>query len=68
MTVVQLCLILCDPWMVARQATLSMEFSRQEYWSGYPFPSSGDLPDLGTKHRSPSLQAYFFLPPEQPGE
>ena len=35
----------------------SMEFSRQEYWSGYPFPSPGDLPNPGTEPRSPALQA-----------
>ena len=37
------------PWTVARQAPLSMGFSRQEYWSGLPFPSPGDLPDPGIK-------------------
>ena len=37
---------LVNPWAVARQAPLSMEFSRQEYWSGLPFPTPGDLPDL----------------------
>ena len=37
------------PWIVARHATLSMEFSRQEYWSGWPFPSPGNLPDPGIK-------------------
>ena len=36
---------LCDPWTVALQAPLSMDFSRQEYWSGLPFPSPGDLPN-----------------------
>ena len=41
------------PWTVACQAPLSMGFSRQEYWSGLPFPSPGDLPDLGIKLRSP---------------
>ena len=42
----QLCLTLCDPTdCVAHQAPLSMEFSRQEYWSGLPFPSPGDLPN-----------------------
>ena len=40
------------PWTVACQASLSMEFSRQEYWSGLPFPAPGDLPDLGA---NPSL-------------
>ncbi|CAI9157934.1 unnamed protein product [Rangifer tarandus platyrhynchus] len=40
------------PWTVAHQAPLFMEFSRQEYWSGLPFPPSGDLPDPGTKRQS----------------
>ena len=42
-----------------------MEFSRQEYWSGLPFPSPGDLPDPGIEPQSPSLQADA-LPPEPP--
>ncbi|CAI9169360.1 unnamed protein product [Rangifer tarandus platyrhynchus] len=45
---------LCDPWTVAHQAPLSMGFSRQEYWSGLPFPSPGDLPDPGIEPGSPS--------------
>ena len=45
------------PWTIVYQASLSMEFSRQEYWSGLPFPSPEDLPDLGIKPRSPALQA-----------
>ena len=45
------------PWTVARQAPLSMGFSRQEYWSGFPFPLPGDLPDPGIKPASPVLQA-----------
>ena len=45
------------PWPVALQATQSMEFCRQEYWSEYPFPSPGDLPDPGIEHGSPALQA-----------
>ena len=45
------------PWTVAHQAPPSMGFSRQEYWSGLPFPSPGDLPDPGIKPRSPTLQA-----------
>ena len=45
------------PWTVAYQAPLSMGFSRQECWSGLPFPSPGDLPDPGIEPRSPSLQA-----------
>ena len=44
-------------WTVAHQAPLSMGFSRQEYWSGLPFLSPGDLPDPGIEHRSPTLQA-----------
>ena len=50
------------PWTVAHQALLSMEFSGQEYWSGFPFPSPGDLPDQGIKPRSPALQAGSLLP------
>ena len=45
------------PKTVAYQAPSSMEFSRQEYWSGWPFPSPGDLPNLGIEPRSPALQA-----------
>ena len=44
-------------WTVAGQAPLSMGFSRQEYWSGLPCPSTGDLPNPGIKHRSLSLKA-----------
>ena len=44
-------------WTAANQAPLSMEFSRQEYWSGLPFPSPGDLPNPGIKPRSPTLWA-----------
>ena len=44
-------------WTVAHQAPLSMGFSRQEYWSGLPFPSPEDLPDPGIEPRSPALQA-----------
>ena len=51
------CLTLATPWAVAHQAPLSMGFSRQEYWSGLPFPSPGDLPDPGIQPRSPALQA-----------
>ena len=49
------------PWTVARQAPLSMKFSRQEYWSGVPFPSPEDLPDLGIEPGSPALQGYSLL-------
>ena len=48
------------PWTVAHQAPLSMEFSRQEYWSGLPFPFPGDLPDPGIEPGSPALQADVF--------
>ena len=44
-------------WTVAHQAPLSMGFSRQEYWSGLPFPSPGDFPDPGIEPRFPALQA-----------
>ena len=44
-------------WTVVRQTSLSMGFSRQEYWSGFPSPSPGDLPDPGIKPGSPTLQA-----------
>ena len=50
-------------WTVAYQAPLSMGFSRQEYWSGLPFPAPGDLPDPGiepTSVRSPALAGGFF--------
>ena len=49
------------PWTVAPQVPLP-KFSRQEYWSRFPFPSTGDLPDPGIKPRSPALQAYSLLP------
>ena len=48
-------------WTVTSQAPLSLEFSRQEYWSGLQFPSPGDLPDPGIKSRSPALQADSLL-------
>ena len=54
------------PWIVACQAPLSMEFSRQEYWNELPFSSPGHLPDPGTESRSPALQADS-LPSETPG-
>ena len=53
------------PWTVAHQASPSMGFSRQEYWSGLPFPSPGDLPHPGIEPRSPVLQADT-LPSEPP--
>ena len=55
------------PWTVAHQAPLSMGFSRQEYWSGLPFPSPGDLPDPGIEPGSPSLEADA-LTSEPPGK
>ena len=55
------------PWTAACQAPPSMGFTRQEYWSGVPFSSPGDLPDPGIKSRSPALQADA-LPSEPPGK
>ena len=56
------------PWTVAYQAPQSMEFSRQEYWSGLSFPSPGNLPNPGIEPRSPALQADALLsePPGKP--
>ena len=59
------------PWTVARCAPLSMEFSRQEYWSRLPFPIAGDLPNPGiepTSLASPALAGRFFTtaPPGKP--
>ena len=48
------------PWTVAHQAPLSMGFPRQEYWSGLPFASPGDLPDPGIKPTFPVLAGEFF--------
>ena len=48
------------PWTAAHQARLSMEFSRQEYWSGEPFPTPEDLPDPGIELVSPALAGGFF--------
>ena len=53
----QSCLTLCDPMECTHQPVLPMEFSRQEYWSGLPFPSPGDLPNPGIEPGSPALQA-----------
>ena len=55
------------PWTVAHQVPLSMEFSRQEYWNGLPFPSPGDLPDLESEPRSSALQAVS-VQSEPPGK
>ena len=54
-------------WTVAYQAPLSMGFFRQEYWSGLPFPSPGELPNPGIEPGSPALQADA-LPSEPPGK
>ena len=59
--------LFATPWTVAYQASLSMEFSRQEYCSGLPFPSPGDLPDPETEPKSPALLADT-LPSEPPGK
>ena len=62
--------LFATPWMVARQAPLSMEFSRQEYWSRLPFPSPGDLPNPGIKPAfpaSPAMACRFFTT-EPPGK
>ena len=48
------------PWTVARQAPVSMGFSRQEYWNGWPFPSQRELPDPGIEPGSPALQVDSF--------
>ena len=57
---------LCDPMDCSLPGSLSMGFYRQEYWSGLPFPSPGDLPDPGIKLGSPALQADSLLS-ELPG-
>ena len=59
--------LFATPWTVAYQAPPSMRFSRQEYWSGLPFPSPGDLPDLGIEAGSPAYQADA-LTSEPPGK
>ena len=50
------------PWNVAHQAPLSMGFPRQEYWSGLPLPSPGDLPDPGIEPKSPAFAGEFWQP------
>ena len=59
--------LFATPWTVAYKAPLSMEFSRQEYWSGLPFLSPGDFPNPGIELRAPTLQADA-LPSEPPGK
>ena len=64
----QLCLTLCEPMDCSLLgSSLFMRFSKQEYWSGLPFPSPGDLPGPGIEPRSPTLQADS-LPSEPPGK
>jgi len=58
--------LFASPWTVAGQAPPSMEFSRQEHWSGLPLPFPGDLPDTGIEPESPAPQADS-LPYEPPG-
>ena len=63
MLVTQSVRLSATPWTAARQTPLSMEFSSQEYWSGLPFPSPGDLPSSGTEPTflmSPALAGRFF--------
>ena len=59
--------LFATPWTVAYQVPPSMGFSRQECWSGLPFPSPGDLPDPGIEPGSPALQTDA-LPSEPPGK
>ena len=69
-SVAHLCPTLCSPVDCSPQDPLSMEFSRQEYWSGLPFPPPGDLPDPGIEPRSsasPTLAGGFFSA-EPPGK
>ena len=63
--VTQFCLTLCDHMTIACQASLSVEFSRQEYWSGLPFPSPGDLL---AQESNPGLMQLQALPSEPPGK
>jgi len=56
-----------NSWTVARQAPLSMGSPRQEYWSGLPFPSPGDLPDPGIEPTLPALAGRLFTA-EPPGK
>ena len=66
--VTKLCLTLVTPWTVAHQAPLSLGFPRQEYWSGLPLPSPGDLPDPGIEPKSPALLAGGFFTNRAPGK
>ena len=69
-SVTKLCPILCDLMDSSPPASLSMEFSHQEYWSGLPFPPPGDRPDPGIKLKSPASTALTggFFTTEPPGK
>ena len=60
--------LFATPWTVAHQAPPTIGFSRQEYWTGLPFSSPGDLPDPGIEPRSPAMwaEALTSEPPEKP--
>ena len=60
--------LFCNPWTMARQASLSMRFSRQEHWSGLPLASPGSLPNPGITPRSLALAGRLFTtePPGKP--
>ena len=66
--IAQSCLTLCDPVDCSPPGSSLHGFSRQDYWSGLPFPSPGDLPNPGIKPRSPALQAdaLTYEPPGKP--
>ena len=68
--VAQSCLTLVTPWTIAHQAPLFIEFPRQEYWRGLPFPSLGNLPDPGIQPMSPASPALVggFFTTELPGK
>ena len=55
--------LFATPWIVAHQTPLSMEFSRQQYWNGLPFPTPGDIPDSGIDWQAGSLP---LMPPGKP--
>ena len=69
-SVIQSCQLFATPWIVALQAPLSMEFSRQDYWSGLPSPPPGDLPSPGTEPVSPAVPVLLgrFSTTEPPGK
>ena len=68
MRVLSCVLLFATPWTVPCQSPLSMGFSQQEYWSGLPFPSLGDLVNPGMDSRSPALAGGLFMAerPEKP--